>query len=120
MGTVSRLRRIITIDENKIKGDKVALYLEGVNVIFEYRKCFDANTQEFDNAYGRFPVDEYRRGMEMLSQNGSCSVNGKDCSLELHLFGEQMEIEFEATLSGHSKISIYDRVKWKLDDIILK
>jgi len=46
-------------------------------VVFDYRECFDKNTNEMDFFSEKFFFEDYVKSLNNLWENGECSLEGK-------------------------------------------
>lgn len=77
------------------------------HVEFKYDRDFEQDGSEYLSVYGKFPLHEYKKGIDELVRNGECKIQGIECSLALKSTKQGFQIDFW-TKEFRNGIIIYD------------
>lgn len=74
------------------------------HVKFRYDRAFEQDGSEYVSAYGKFPLHEYKKGIDELVRSGECRIQGIECSLMLKYIKQGFQIDFRGEMFGNNII----------------
>ncbi len=109
----------IRVEDYGSKG-KTGFYLENDKVIFDYDSLFDADTHEWNHAYGKFPVENYINGIKELKEKGFCLIEGDECSLKIDIWTNQNRLSINFDGKGYANSVLISGIEWTVEDLEIK
>ena len=72
------------VDETLRNGnDRIAISIQGQEVMLTYDGVFDSDAGEWDCAAGAFSLENYIQGIKTLKRQGWCLIQGQNCQLKI-------------------------------------